>query len=599
MKKQKVVDKIKDDPLFSLRHSAEHVMQLAVESLFPGAKKVMGPPIEDGFYGDFDYDGKITEEDFPKIEQKMRDIVKENLPIKMRVATFEEIKETFKDNPFKLEMINDLEKDGEKPTVCEIGAKDGKFYDIDLCAGNHVGRTGNIGFFKLLSVAGAYWRGSEKNKMLTRIYATAFETQEELDEYLAKMEEQKKRDHRNINKDLEVFTLFEEVGPGLPLWLPNGMIIREELENWGKETEEKWGYQRVSTPFVTKKKLFELSGHVSYFGEEMFKVEVPGEEEDEYFIKPMNCPFHHLIFKSKTRTYKDLPLKLAEYGTVARYENRGSINGILRPRVFCQNDAHIYCSEEQAVDVFLEIVDLHRYYYSTLGLTDYHVELNLRDPEKMNKYHGEEEMWQKAEKITREALDKSGIEYTVVNEGAAHYGPKMDFKIKSAIGTEYGISTNQIDLYMPEKFGLKYVDKDGKEKPVIVQHRAPLGSSERFIGFLMEHFAGAFPVWLSPVQVQIIPIGEKHLKYAREVSQKFKDKKIRTFVDDRSETMQAKIRDSQIKKIPYMLIVGDKEVENNKVSVRLRTEENLGARTIDEVISKVEEMYLTKSLNLW
>ena len=599
MKKQKVVDKIKDDPLFSLRHSAEHVMQLAVESLFPGAKKVMGPPIEDGFYGDFDYDGKITEEDFPKIEQKMRDIVKENLPIKMRVATFEEIKETFKDNPFKLEMINDLEKDGEKPTVCEIGAKDGKFYDIDLCAGNHVGRTGNIGFFKLLSVAGAYWRGSEKNKMLTRIYATAFETQEELDEYLAKMEEQKKRDHRNINKDLEVFTLFEEVGPGLPLWLPNGMIIREELENWGKETEEKWGYQRVSTPFVTKKKLFELSGHVSYFGEEMFKVEVPGEEEDEYFIKPMNCPFHHLIFKSKTRTYKDLPLKLAEYGTVARYENRGSINGILRPRVFCQNDAHIYCSEEQAVDVFLEIVDLHRYYYSTLGLTDYHVELNLRDPEKMNKYHGEEEMWQKAEKITREALDKSGIEYTVVNEGAAHYGPKMDFKIKSAIGTEYGISTNQIDLYMPEKFGLKYVDKDGKEKPVIVQHRAPLGSSERFIGFLMEHFAGAFPVWLSPVQVQIIPIGEKHLKYAQEVSQKFKDKKIRTFVDDRSETMQAKIRDSQIKKIPYMLIVGDKEVENNKVSVRLRTEENLGARTIDEVISKVEEMYLTKSLNLW
>jgi len=517
----------------------------------------------------------------------------------MRVATFEEIKETFKDNPFKLEMINDLEKDGEKPTVCEIGAKDGKFYDIDLCAGNHVGRTGNIGFFKLLSVAGAYWRGSEKNKMLTRIYATAFETQEELDEYLAKMEEQKKRDHRNINKDLEVFTLFEEVGPGLPLWLPNGMIIREELENWGKETEEKWGYQRVSTPFVTKKKLFELSGHVSYFGEEMFKVEVPGEEEDEYFIKPMNCPFHHLIFKSKTRTYKDLPLKLAEYGTVARYENRGSINGILRPRVFCQNDAHIYCSEEQAVDVFLEIVDLHRYYYNTLGLTDYHVELNLRDPEKMNKYHGEEEMWQKAEKITREALDKSGIEYTVVNEGAAHYGPKMDFKIKSAIGTEYGISTNQIDLYMPEKFGLKYVDKDGKEKPVIVQHRAPLGSSERFIGFLMEHFAGAFPVWLSPVQVQIIPIGEKHLKYAREVSQKFKDKKIRTFVDDRSETMQAKIRDAQIKKIPYMLIVGDKEVENNKVSVRLRTEENLGARTIDEVISKVEEMYLTKSLNLW
>mgnify|MGYP001156653770 FL=1 len=599
MKKQKNTDKLKEDPLFSLRHSAEHLMQMAVEELFPGAKKVMGPPIEDGFYGDFDYDGKITEQDFPKIEQKMRDIANANLPIKMRGATFQELKEIFKDNPFKLEMIDELEREGEKPTVCEIGTKDGEFYDIDLCAGNHVGRTSNVGFFKLLSVAGAYWRGSEKNKMLTRIYATAFKTQEELDEYLTKMEEQKKRDHRNINKDLEIFALFEEVGPGLPLWLPNGMIIREELEKWGKETEEKWGYQRVSTPFMTKKELFELSGHTSYFGDEMFKVEVPGEETEEYFIKPMNCPFHHLIFRSKTRTYKDLPLKLAEYGTVARYENRGSINGILRPRVFCQNDAHIYCSEEQAIDVFLEIVDLHRYYYGTLGLTDYHVELNLRDPEKMDKYHGDEAMWQKAEKITREALDKSGIQYTVVNEGAAHYGPKMDFKIKSAIGTEYGISTNQIDLFMPEKFGLRYVDKDGKEKPVIVQHRAPLGSSERFIGFLMEHFAGAFPVWLSPIQVQIIPIGEKHLNYARELLQKFKDKNIRTTVDDRSETMQAKIRDAQIKKIPYMLIVGDKEVENNQASVRLRTGENLGPISIDEVISKIEKMYLTKSLTLW
>lgn len=599
MKKQKVIDKLKDSPIYPLRHSTEHVMHMAVESLFPGAKKVMGPPIEDGFYGDFDYDGKITEEDFPKIEEKMREIVKADFPLVMRDASFEELKDIFGGNPFKLEMIEEIEKNGEKATICEIGEKGGKLYDIDLCAGNHTQKTGDIGAFKLLSVAGAYWRGNEKNKMLTRIYATVFETQEELDEYLEKLEEQKKRDHRNINKTMEVFALFDEIGPGLPVWLPNGMVIREELEKWGKETEEKWGYQRVATPFMTKSELFKISGHIDYFGDEMFKVEIPGEQEDTYYIKPMNCPFHHLVFRSKTRTYKDLPLRLAEYGTVARYENRGSINGILRPRVFCQNDAHVYCSEEQAIDVFVEIVNLHRYYYDTLGLTNYHVELNLRDPEKMGKYHGDESMWQKAEKITRDALDKSGVKYTVVNEGAAHYGPKMDFKIKSAIGTEYGISTNQIDLFMPERFGLKYVGKDGKEKPVIVQHRAPLGSSERFIGFLMEHFAGALPVWLSPLQVQIIPIGGKHAKYAEEILSKMKEKNIRAEVDDRAETMQAKIRDAQVKKVPYMLIVGDKEIENNQVSVRLRTEENLGAKPLDEVISKIEEMYLTKSLNLW
>lgn len=599
MKQQKVVDKIKDDLMFSLRHSAEHILHMSVESLFPGAKKVMGPPIENGFYGDFDISEKISEDDFERIEKRMQEIVDENLKIQVRKTTFKELKDLFKHNPFKLEMIEELEKDKQEPTVCEVGDSKTKFHDTDLCAGNHVDKTGQVRAFKLLSVAGAYWRGDEKNKMLTRIYATAFDSKEKLDEYLNILEETKKRDHRSINKYLEVFDIYEEVGPGLPVWLPNGMVIREELENWGKQTEERYGYVRVSTPFMTKRKLFELSGHVDYFGDEMYKVGVPGEEEDEYFIKPMNCPFHHLVYRSKPRTYKELPLKMAEYGTVARYENRGSINGILRPRLFCQNDAHVYCSEEQAVDVFVEIVKLHQYYYDMLGLTNYHIELNLRDPTKMDKYHGNEEMWAKAEKITREALDKSGIKYTVVNEGAAHYGPKMDFKVKSAIGTEYGISTNQIDLFMPERFGLKYIDKDGKEKPIIVQHRAPLGSSERFVGFLMEHFAGAFPVWLCPLQVEIIPIGDKHIKYAQEISDKLKNKHLRSHADDRAETMQAKIRDAQIKKIPYMFIVGDKEVENKQVSVRLRTEENLGAKDLDEVIAKIEQLYLTKSLNLW
>ncbi|MFH1899146.1 MAG: threonine--tRNA ligase [Patescibacteria group bacterium] len=599
MKKQKVTEKIKDDPMFPLRHSAEHILHMSVESLLPGAKKVMGPPIEGGFYGDFDIADKISEEDFEKIERRMQEIVNENLPIKVRKSTFKELKEIFKENPFKLEMIEELEKDKQEPTICEVGDTKSKFHDIDLCAGNHVDKTGKVKAFKLLSVAGAYWRGSEKNKMLTRIYATAFDSKEKLEEYLKILEEQKKRDHRNINKYLEVFDIYEEIGPGLPVWLPNGMIIKEELENWGKQTEEKWGYVRVSTPFMTKRKLFELSGHVPYFEDEMYKVGVPGEEGDDYFIKPMNCPFHHLVFRSKPRTYKELPLRIAEYGTVARYENRGSINGILRPRLFCQNDAHVYCSEKQAIEVFVEIVNLHKYYYETLGLTNYHIELNLRDPAKMDKYHGDEKTWAKAEKITREALDKSGVDYTVVNEGAAHYGPKMDFKVKSAIGTEYGISTNQIDLYMPERFGLKYIDKDGKEKPVIVQHRSPLGSSERFVGFLMEHFAGAFPVWLCPLQVEIIPIGDKHIKYAQEITDKLNEKHLRSHVDDRAETMQSKIRDAQIKKIPYMLIVGDKEVENKQVSVRLRTEKNLGAKDLDEVIHIIEQMYLTKSLNLW
>jgi threonyl-tRNA synthetase len=597
--KPKVIEKIKEDPLMPLRHSAEHVLHTAVESLFNGAKKVMGPPIENGFYGDFDYEGKIIEEDLVKIEKVMYEIIEAKLPLEIKKISVGEAKKIFGDNKYKLELLKELSKEGKEISICELGSTKDKFHDIDLCAGPHVKNTSEVKAFKLLNIAGAYWRGDEKNKMLTRIYATAFSDKKSLDDCLDKLEEIKKRDHRIIGKALELFTMSEEVGPGLPLWLPNGTIIKEELEKWGKETEDKWGYKRVSTPFMAKKALFEISGHVPYFEDEMYKVSVPGDEGEEYFIKPMNCPFHHMIYKSKPRSYRDLPLRLAEYGTVARYENRGSINGILRPRLFVQNDAHVYCSEEQVIDVFIEIINLHKYYYDVLGLNEYYIVLGLRDPSKKDKYHGDEEMWQKAEKLSREAMEKAGIEYRVENEGAAHYGPKMDLKIKSAIGAEYGISTNQIDLYMPIKFNLTYTDKDGKEKFVVVQHRAPLGSSERFIGFLTEHFAGNFPLWLSPLQVKIIPIGEKHVEYAQKIEKDLKAKSIRVEVDSRNDTMQSKIRDAQMFKVPYMVILGDREAQSNTISLRLRTGENLGSIPRGEFAAKVEQMYLTKSLKLW
>ena len=593
------VRKIKNNPQLKVRHSAEHVLHTAMQILYPDLKKAMGPATEEGYYFDFDLERKISPEDFPKIEAKMQEIIDANLPIKKHETSLTEARKVFSGNPYKLEWLDEIEERGEKTTLYSIGEEGHPFYDLDLCSGPHVDKTGNIKAFKLLSVAGAYWRGDEKKKMLQRIYGVAFDSKAELSNYIKQQEELKKRDHRKIGKELELFTFSEDIGPGLPLWLPKGTIIKDELEKWGRETEDKWGYERVSTPFLTKRKLFEISSHIPYFEDEMYKVQVPGDVEEEYFIKPMNCPFHHMIYKSKVRSYRDLPLKLAEYGTVARYENAGALNGILRPRLFIQNDAHVYCTEESAVDVFVEIINLHRYYYDSLGLNDYYIVLALRDPDKKDKYHGDEEIWEKSERMSKAAMDKAGIKYEIVNEGAAHYGPKMDFKVKSAIGSEYGISTNQIDLYMPQRFDLKYIDKDGTEKYVVVQHRAPLGSSERFVGFLIEHFAGAFPVWLSPIQVVIIPISDKHFDYADKVKDKLIQKNIRVEVDTRNETMQSKIRDAQNQKTPYMLIVGDKEMENNTASVRLRTEENLGAKNIDEIAAKISEKYLTKARDLW
>lgn len=599
MKKVKVIEKLKEDPLMPMRHSAEHVLQLAIEALFKGANKVMGPPIEDGFYGDFDYDGKISTEDLPKIEALMSKIIKADLKLDLHEISKKDALNVFKNNPYKIELINEITDRGDKITVCETGKKGDKFYDIDICGGPHVKSTGEIKAFKLLNVAGAYWRGDEKNKMLQRIYATAFGSQKELDEYLERVEEAKKRDHRRIGKELDLFVISDEVGPGLVLWTPNGTIIRDELENWARETEEAWGYKRVVTPHIAKHTLYETSGHLPYYRDDMYSPMVIDEEE--YYLKGMNCPHHHIIFNSSPKSYKDLPLRYAEYGTVYRYEPSGSLFGLMRARSIAQNDAHIYCTVEQAEEEFIKTLELHEYYYNILGLKkeDYFAVIGLPSEEKKDKYHGDKATWDLSEKIMRQAIEKFGIRTTEDIGGAAFYGPKIDINVKSSIGKSYSISTVQLDMYMPTRFNLEYTDKDGSKKLAAVIHRAPLGSHERFVGFLIEHFGGAFPVWLSPLQVVVIPIGEKHIDYANKVATQFKQEHIRTEVDDKAETMQAKIRNAQMKKVPYMLIVGDREAQNDEASVRLRNGQDLKAHKIKEILEKVTSIRLTKSLELW
>ena len=576
--------------LDNLRHSASHLLAAAVISLWPEAKPTLGPPIEEGFYYDF-ADLTISDEDLPKIEEKMKQIIKNWSSFEKIEVSPSEAKKTFKDNPFKIELVEEFEKSGQKITLYESG----KF--LDLCRGGHVENPSKeIKYFKLLSVAGAYWRGDEKNAMLTRIYGTVFPSQKELDDYLTNLEEAKKRDHRKIGKELELFTISEEVGPGLVLWLPKGNIIKEEIENWAKETERQWGYQRVTTPNITKGGLYHTSGHLPYYKDDMYPP-MKLEDGEEYYLKPMNCPHHHMIFKSRVRSYKELPLRLAEYGTCYRYEASGELFGLMRVRGFAQNDAHIYCTEEQAVEEFVSVMKLHEYYYKTLGISDYHLVLSLRDPKNKKKYHGDEAMWEKAERLMRQACSKIDIPMVEDVGSAAFYGPKIDFVIRSSVGREFGISTNQIDLFMGKRFDLAYVDADGKEKTPVIIHRAPLGSHERFIGFLIEHWGGSFPVWLSPTQVKVLPITERNLDYAKKVSEKLSKEDIRVEVDERNETLQAKIRDAQLGKVPYMLIVGDKEEKAGTIAKRDRKGKDYGPVKIDEFISGIRKEIDSKSLD--
>jgi len=587
--------------LDNLRHSCAHLLAAAVTSIWPKAKPTIGPSIENGFYYDFDFGPltssgqttKISESNFPKIEKKMHDIVQNWKGFKKISVSTEKARKIFLANKYKLELIDEFSQEGKKLTIYHSG--DFK----DLCRGGHVENPKKVlSHFKLLSVAGAYWRGNEKNKMLTRIYGTCWPTKQELKEFLKQEKLAKERDHRLIGKKLDLFTFAEEVGPGLPLWTPKGTIIREELEKWAKETEEKWGYVRVATPHIAKHTLFEISGHLPYYKDNMYPpMDIEGVD---YYLKGMNCPHHHMIYLSRPRSYRDLPLRMAEYGMVYRFEQSGSLFGLLRVRSIEQNDAHIYCTEAQAEKEFLDVLKLHEYYYNTLGLTkgDYHIVLGLPDEEKRDKYHGDKKLWVKAEKMMRAAINKSKIRLEEEIGGAAFYGPKIDFNIRSSTGREFGISTNQLDLYMPRRFNLVYTDTDGKEKYTVVIHRAPLGSHERFIGFLIEHYGGAFPVWLSPVQVKILPISARHAKYANKVYEELKKAGIRVENDLRNATVPAKIRDAQLEKIPYMLVVGDKEKKDDKVSVRLRGNKSLGPININHFIKTIQEKIETKALDL-
>jgi len=564
-----------EDAHHILMHSAAHLLAQSIKELFPAAKIAIGPALVDRFYYDIDVDETINEDVLLAIEKKMKEISKRNLQVKRRVFPRNDALDLFKhmNEDYKVEIISEL--DGSE----EISAyEQGDF--IDLCRGPHVPSTGKIKYFKLLSSAGAYWRGDEKNKMLQRIYGTAWFSKEELKNFLFMLEEAKKRDHRKLGKELGLFAFDDEVGPGLPLWLPNGTIMVDELEALAKETEDKADYMRVRTPHLTKGILYERSGHLDHYKESMY----PAMDVDgiDYYVKPMNCPHHHKIFAAIPKSYRDLPYRLAEYGTCYRYEKSGQLFGLMRVRSMQMNDAHIYCTKEQFKEEFLNVCQMYQYYFEIFGIEKYQMRLSLHDPADLGgKYVDEPELWLETEQSVREALNEGSINFVEIPGEAAFYGPKIDVQVWSAIGREFTLATNQVDFVVPGKFNLKYVGEDGTEKTPLCIHRAPLSTHERFIGFLIEHFGGDFPLWLAPQQVVILPVSDKYLDYALQVKDCFREKGIRVKIDKRSEKIGAKIRDAELMKIPIMLIVGEKEVELKTVSVRRRYAGDLGTQDYD------------------
>lgn len=581
--------------LQKIRHSTEHVLTQAMARLYPNKfLMAMGPATNEGFYFDFEpiNDFKISEDDFLKIEAEMQKIIKENLPIVRKEISLEDAKKLFTNNPYKLEWLNQIENRDEIITVYWTGDQ-----FVDLCAGPHINSTGEIKAFKLMSIAGAYWHGDEKNKMLTRIYGTAFESQEKLDEYLKNLEEAKKRDHRKLGKDLEIFFFDEEIGQGLPLWLPKGAILIEEIEKLAKETEKEAGYDRVKTPHITKENLFLKSGHLPYYADSMFApMEIDGEK---YYLKPMNCPFHHKVFSNKPRSYRDLPIRLAEYGTCYRYEKSGELFGLMRVRSMQMNDAHIYCSEKQFEQEFMNVVELYKKYFNLFGIEKYVMRLSTHSKEGLGKkYVDNESLWIKTEDMVRNTMIKGNVPFIEVPNEAAFYGPKIDVQIWSVIGREFTLATNQVDFAVPSRFDLKFTNEEGKSEIPLCIHRAPLSTHERLIGFLLEHFAGAFPTWLSPVQVKIIPITDKQLEYAKKIETELKNADIRAEIDDKAETMQNKIRNTAGEKIPYMIIIGGREMENNTISVRQRDGQDLGVMPLEKFLEEIKTQITTKSLNL-
>lgn len=561
-------------------HSSAHLMAEAVESLFPGVKFWVGPPVENGFYYDMDLgDRKMTEEDLAKLEKKMQELARNNSAyVRKEIPKAEAVQYfTEKGDEYKLDLLSNLE-DGEITFYTQ-----GAF--TDLCRGPHIPNTGFIKAIKLMSIAGAYWKGDEKNKQLTRIYGVTFPSQKELDDYLLMLEEAKKRDHRKLGRELGIYTMDDMVGPGLILWMPNGTVIIEELEKLAKETELEAGYKRVVTPHIAKESMYLTSGHLPYYADSMFPpMEMDGEK---YYLRAMNCPHHHKIFDAEPRSYKDLPYRLAEYGTCYRYEQSGELFGLMRVRCLHMNDAHIYCTKEQFADEFRAVNDLYLKYFKIFGIEKYVMRLSLHDPEKLGqKYVNEPELWQETEELVRNVLVESGIPFVEVKGEGAFYGPKIDVQIWSAIGREFTLATNQVDFAQSRSFKLRFTNQHNEPEVPLIIHRAPLGTHERFIGFLLEHYAGKFPLWLAPVQVKVLPISDKFLDYAKEVSRKLKKADIRCEVDDRNEKIGKKIRDTELMKVPYMLVVGEKEINENKVAIRRQGKGDLGARTVDEFIGE-------------
>ena len=596
------------DLLYKIRHSTAHVMAQAVMELYPDAKLAIGPPIESGFYYDFDLgsdsDGKplaFSPEDLEKIEKRMRQIVAGKHEFNYRELSPDEARELFKDQPYKLEMIDgliegDVDEYGAEIDETPVLSTYRQDTFEDLCRGPHVGDTSEIrpDAFKLLTVAGAYWRGDENSAMLQRIYGTAWHTREELKQHLQMLEEAKKRDHRKLGRDLEIFIFDEDVGPGLPLWLPNGGIVIEELEGLAKEMEGKRGYDRVRTPHLAKDALFERTGHLSHYAESMYP---PMEMEGvRYYMKPMNCPFHHKIFDSKLRSYRDLPLRLAEYGTCYRFEKSGELFGLMRVRSMQMNDAHIYCSEEQFEEEFMGVVDLYLEYFRIFGVEKYVMRLSTHHKTGLGKkYIDNEPMWLKTEEMVRNAMKNGGVPFVEVPDEAAFYGPKIDVQIWSAIGREFSLATNQVDFAVPARCDLSFVNRAGDSEIPICLHRAPLGTHERMIGFLLEHYAGKFPVWLSPEHARVIPINDSHNDYAQKIAERLKASKIRAQANIGPDRMNAKIRQAQLMQVPYMLIVGDREVENSTVSLRKRDGSRQNGLPVEEFIATVQERVATRS----
>ncbi len=576
----------------AMRHSCAHVLAQSVLEMFPEAKLGIGPTIDDGFYYDFELPRTLIPEDLPILEEKMKKIINQRQKFIVKVEPHKKSVEFLEKTgqKYKVELAKEFVEKGEEITFYENVSQEGKPMFVDMCAGPHLENTGQIGAFKLMKIAGAYWRGDENNPMLQRIYGTAWQTKQELNEYIQRLEEAKKRDHRKLGKELQIFIFDDDVGPGLPLWLPNGAVLIEELEKLAKKMEFDGGYKRVRTPHLAKESMYKMSGHLPFYKDSMF----PPMELDglKYYLKAMNCPHHHKIFGAVPRSYRDLPLRLAEYGTCYRFEQTGELFGLMRVRSLQMNDAHIYCTREQFAEEFHAVNQLYAKYFKIFGIEKYVMRFSTHDPSKLGeKFVDEGELWKKTEDMVREVLKKTKTPFVEVPNEAAFYGPKIDVQVWSAIGREFTLATNQVDFAVPKRFGLTYINEKGEEETPLCIHRAPLGTHERFIGFLIEHYAGAFPVWLAPVQAKIMTVSEKFDEYAQSVLDALFEAGIRVEIANENETLGKKIRNAELMKIPYMLVVGEKEAGDKTVAVRdyaTKKQNVMNVKKFIEMVKKAE-----------